>query len=528
VAIVGHSHSGKTALAEWMLYDEHVITKKPSSGQFQLDSDPVEAARHSSVFSHFMRVMHADHLLELSDTPWGDFPSDALASCDGADSALLVVSAPDGIQSGTTNAYQHCQSAGIKTMIVLSKMDRPFLQVKEVLEELEEALGMKPIPLQVPIFSDKDEFEGVEPLFLLDDTQIVGKPRLLKNDADILQEAWTVLEEAVAMTNDDLLIDYLENSQLEPEQVFEGLMAGVLHNTILPLVYTSAEQDLGVKELMDTIVAVLPDPVEMREEALNKACETNNGKCGMEPGVEAGFAARVLHTTVDSFGSVSVLRVISNSRDDSGGPFHSLPHEVVNLRSREKVKMPSASTSFGLCGKERLPLQDEAHILPGDIIAVPKLSEAVRTNDILTVPAAVTEEEAEISIETATDILTPLSRPTEDLPLMTCATVSLAEVGGKKARGNKGGNGDDKLIHAFAALAREDLAVRVEQDAASGMLLIHCMSSDHLQLLATRLKERYGIEVELGTPPVQYRETLAKAVSKIEGKHKKQSGGSGQ
>lgn len=119
MAFVGHSHSGKTTLAEWLLYDEHVLTKKPSNGESTLDSDPVEAARHSSVFSHFMRVPHHSagnskddtnsFLLEISDTPWGDFPSAALAALDGADSAVLVVSAPDGVQSGTVQAFQHCQ-----------------------------------------------------------------------------------------------------------------------------------------------------------------------------------------------------------------------------------------------------------------------------------------------------------------------------------------------------------------------------------------------------------------------------------
>lgn len=444
VALVGHSHSGKTALAEWMLYTEHVISKKP--GHSFLDSDPVEAARHSSVFSHFIRVPHKEYLLEISDTPWGDFPSDALASVDGADSAIVVISAADGVQTGTLHALEHCHSAGIKTLICLSKMDRPFLQVDTIMKDLESSFNVKPIPLQVPVF-ENDEFQRVEPLFLLDDTQVVGnKPRLVKNDVEGLEEAWTVLEEAVAMSNDELLIEYLENSQLEPNQVFQGLVEAVQQRKIFPLIYTSAEKDIGGEELMDVIVAVLPDPLMTRQEALDAACQSDEGKCGMVAGVEAGFAARVLHTTVDSFGSVSVLRVISNSRENDNGPFHSLPHEAVNLRSREKLKLPSASTSFCfVAGKERVPLQDGVGVLPGDVIAVPKLPESVRTNDILTVPAAVSEEESEISIETAVDVLTPLSRPFEDVPLMTCATVSLAETGGKKSRGNKASSGDDKV-----------------------------------------------------------------------------------
>jgi len=528
IAVVGHSHSGKTALIEWMLYDDSVITKRPAAGESFLDSDPVEASRHSSVFSHYVRVPHRDHLLEIADTPWGDFPADAVASLDGADAAIIAVSAADGVQSGTKSAYEHCTKAGIKTMIALSKMDRPFLQIDEVLGDIEFSLGTRPIPLQVPI-GQGDEFEGVKPLFLLG-----AGGELRKNPAqdEDLQEAWTILEEAVAMTDDDLLVEYLEDSKLEPDRVLSGLRSAVVAGKVLPLVFTSAEQDAGVTELMDTAVGVFPNPVEMREHALKAACESSSGKCGLLPGVEAGFAARVLHTTIDSFGSVSVLRIISNSRDDGpDGDFHSLPHEAINLRTGEKFKMPSSSTSFALCGKDHLQLADGAHVIPGDLIALPKIPVGVVTNDIITIPEAAKEEESEISIEASIDVLTPLSRPVEDLPLMASATLSLTQAGGgkksKKGR-SAGGGSDDKLSSALAALAREDLALKVEQDPNSGQPLLRCMSGDHLQLVATRLKDRYGLEVELGTPPVQYRETLAKSVHNIEGRHKKQSGGSGQ
>ena len=519
---MGHSHSGKTALAEWLLYDEHMLLKKPLKGVSALDSDPTEAARHSSVFSHFCRVPHRSqqYLLELVDTPWGDFPVSATAALDGTDAAVIVVSAPDGVQSGTIQAYQHCQAAGIKTMVALSKMDRPFLQLDQVLADLENSCGIKPTPLQVPL-GQGDDLRGVEPLFLLGDNGA-----LEKNPAAGLEEAWTALEEAVAMTDDDLLVEYLENSQLQPEQVFAGLRAGVRQGKILPLVYTSAEQDVGVVELADAMVAVLPNPLEMREQALQAACENDQGKCGMVPGVESGFAARVLHTIVDSFGSLSVLRVISNSCQD-GNNYDSLPQDAVNLRNSKKFKIPSASAAFGLIGKERLPLADGAHVVPGDVIAVPKLPNSVRTNDIITTPSAVSEEEAEIVIEAAANLLTPLSRPTEVVSLMASATISMADAGGKK-KGRASGAGDDKLNSALAALAREDLALQVEHDSASGMLMLHCMSGDHLQLVALRLKERYGLNVELGRPPIQYRETLVKAVRSIEGRHKKQSGGSGQ
>jgi hypothetical protein len=201
------------------------------------------------------------------------------------------------------------------------------------------------------------------------------------------------------------------------------------------------------------------------------------------------------------------------------------------MRTGEKIKMPSASTAFALCGKDRFSLPDGAAAVPGDILALPKFAQCVQTNDVLVIPSSVQAEEQEIEDELLADVMSPLSRPVEDTPLMSCATVQVSESGGSKKSkgGGKGSTGaDDKLSTALAALAREDLALHVEHDAVSGKLLIRCMSSDHLDLVTARLQDRYGLHVELGQPSIPYRETLVKAVHNIEGKHKKQSGGSGQ
>jgi elongation factor G len=516
-----------------MLYDEKVVPtpalqpKKLSSGGASgeapalfLDSDPSEKSRHSSVFTHFCRVPHRACLLEVSDTPWGDFPCDAMAALNGADSALLVLSAADpDIPSSSIQAYQRCRDAGIPVLVALSKMDRPYVKVDQVLQQIESELGMKPTPLQVLARDDEGRpFESVFPLFRVDEQ---GS---LQRNPGAPQESWEALEEAVAVTDDALLMEYLENGSLEGFQVINGLRAAVRKGKILPFVYTSALENVGIHELMDAVVAVLPNPLEMRAEALGAACETDQSKCSLVPGVEAGFAARVLHTTLDSFGSTSVLRVVSNSQS-SLEAFDSLPSEVVNLRTGERLKLPGSSNCFSLCGKERQTL-DATHILPGDVIAIPRLPESVLTNDVLVVPGAVKDEKEEILLELESQILSPLSRSVEAVPLMATATVSVSEAHGKK--GNSNTNRDDKLSSALAAMSREDLAIQVDCDAGSGKLLIRCMSQDHLQLVVGRLHDRYGINVELGRPPVAYRETLAKGVTNVEGRHKKQSGGSGQ
>jgi elongation factor G len=262
VALVGHSHHGKTALMEWMLFDEHVLTKEPSKAQSQLDSDPAEAARSHSIFSHYSKLLHNKHLLALADTPWGDFPADAQASVDGADAAVLVVSAADSVQSGTISAYSHCQNHQIPTLIALTKLDRPFLQMETVLNDIQAILGdgVVSLPLQV----HKGDLEVV-PLFVLDpDTKQFTRNPAFHSDTE-LQAAWTSMEEAVAMTDDDLLVEFLEEGVLAVDDVIKAMKKAVVHHKAVPLVYTSAESNVGVQELMDVIVGVFPSPIDVRD-----------------------------------------------------------------------------------------------------------------------------------------------------------------------------------------------------------------------------------------------------------------------
>ena len=303
-----------------------------------------------------------------------------------------------------------------------------------------------------------------------------------------------------------------------------GLRKAVLQQKLLPVVYTSALNNVGVSELMDTIVAIFPNPMETREHVLTNVVEATGEEILSVPGEEGGFTARVVHTSVDSFGSLSVIRVISNKFDPSTGRYAALPNEIVNLRSGMKVKL--SSTCFGLCGKERLALSDDSQVLPGDIIALQKVDNAIATNDVICSKEALANEQHELELENLCDALSPLSRQAPEISLMASATVSLAETGKGKKSTKKVSTGDDKLINALTALGREDLALKVEQH--SGQWIVRCMSRDHLNLLVERLKDRYNIDVDIGETPIAYRETISRTVTNVEGKHKKQSGGSGQ
>lgn len=442
----------------------------------------------------------------------------AFAALDGTDSAVLVVSAADGVQSGTINAFQHCSEAKITNMIALSKMDRPFINIDNVLNDIEESLGTKPLPLQV-IAGAEDELI-LKPLFTINNSG-----DLERNQDEALNEAWANLEETVAMTDDDLLIEYLEEGIIDDAKVLSGLRNAVQSQKILPVVFTSATQNVGVNELMDSIVSLFPDPILAREATLGRVHDVvfEADEETAVPGVEGGFAARVIHTTVDSYGSLSIIRIISNSRNEDTGRFDSLPQEIINMRTGKTIKL--SSTCFGLCGKQRQALADNAQLLPGDVIAIPKVPDLIQTNDIICSESAIKNEEHEIEVESLAEAFSPLSRPVQGVSLMASATIALAAEG-KGKKGQKSGAGDDKLINALTALCREDLALKVEQE--SGQWIIRCMSKDHLNLVVERLKVRYDVNVDVGDAPIAYQETIAKTVTNVEGKHKKQSGGSGQ
>ena len=242
-------------------------------------------------------------------------------------------------------------------------MDRPFIEVDDVLLDIEEVSGVAPIPLQTLV--GKEDDVKVKSLFLFDKKSGEVKKN---EDADV-EEAWMALEEAVAMTNDDLLTEYIEFNTLNANAVLDGLRSAIIKGSILPLVYTSAEKDVGVSELMDVMAHVLPSPLQMRQQALSVACEDNGDRSvcsAVEAGVECGFAARVIHTIVDAFGSLTVMRVISNDHlDGEEICFKSLPSEVTILRTGEKIKMPSGSACFALYGKERQPLNNDSEAAPG-------------------------------------------------------------------------------------------------------------------------------------------------------------------
>ena len=426
----------------------------------------------------------------VSDTPFGDFPSDAFSALDGADSAILVVA--DGVSSSTKSAFDHCIENGIKMIVALNKMDKPHLNTSDILDSMKESFNINVVPIQV-YDGEGTDFKGVESLLRLDDNGFVTR-----NQAEHLNDAWEELTESVASLDDELLIEYLENGEVEDGKIIAGLKKAVLEQQIIPVVYASAINDIGVSELMDAAIAILPDPIVSREHTLRVAHKTAGDDAISKPGEEGGFAARIVHTSIDSFGSLSVVRVISNSRNRETGRFEPLPSEIVNLRTGEKMKL--SSTVFGLCGKSRQALAEDAQILPGDVIALPKVPDSICTNDIICSKMAVASEENEMDIESETNVLSPLSRHIPSISLMASATVAISDAGKGRQNQRQSGSGDDKLINALTALSREDLAMKVEQK--SGQWIVHCMSKDHLNLLVERLKDRYNVDVHLGDAPV--------------------------
>lgn len=491
VALLGHGGSGKTSLAEAMMFVSGA-TNRLGSVQAEtslLDHEPEEQKRKGSITTGFAWVDHEDHTVTLLDTP-GDqsFLYDTLSALRGADAAVVVVSAADGLEVGTIRHYRAAADLGLPRAIFVNKLDRGVTDVDAVLAQIREVFGVRPVPLQVPIGTG-DDFRGVVSLFqkkaLLYELDGSGErtvaevPKAMRDEVDA---AWEVLVESVAETDEDLLEEYLENLELSASTVREGFRVALKDGKLLPIVFGAATQCIGAAALLDLATWAFPSPVE------RGPVVAMNGEDPVEVNLseDGPFLAQVLHTTVDELaGKTSVFRILRGVPPGDG---------VVDSSGesgRERL-----GTLYRLRGRERTVVDTP---VTGDIIGVSKLK-GTHTTDTLSAPGDRTQ----------------LDRVGFPEPMM--AYVIKPE-----------GRGDaDKLKTALERLQDEDPTLRVAADPLSHQLVLSGVGQLQLDMALARMVRKYKVAVTTELPLVPYRETLRSSVAQVEGKHKKQAGGAGQ
>ncbi len=490
IALVAHSGSGKTSLAEAMLFDSGTIKRmgRVEDGNTALDFEPEELKRTSSISSGFHQYNWKKHTINLIDTP-GDqnFFSDTLSCQQAADSVIVVIDGVDGIKVQTEQAWEFATKYNQPCAIFINKLDRERADFSRAFQEAADLFEPKPIVLQLPIGAEAD-FKGVVDL-ISGQAYVYGEDgKAQKSDVpadmqELVESERENLIENIAEADDELIERYLEGETLSDEDLKTALRTGTQNRIFVPVLCGAATRNIGIDLLMDLIVSALPSPVDRGPQ---KGTDPNSGdEIEREPDPAAPFSAYVVKTLADPYaGRLTILRVVSGSIG-SDGTFYNSSKEV-----KERFNQLLTIT-----GKEQRPATAAG---PGSIVAMAKLKETV-TGDTLC------DEAAKIVYTCA-----------EPLPSLISFAIQAKNQGD-----------EDKIFISLSKLLEEDPALKLDRRSETKEILLSGLGQIHIETAIEKLKRKFNVEAILNTPKVPYRETIKKKV-RVQGRHKKQTGGHGQ
>ena len=489
VVLIGHGYSGKTTIAEAMLYNTGVLDRfgKVDDGTTTTDFDPEEIKRKISISAAIAPCDMNDIRVNLIDTPgYFDFVGEVVAAMRVADSAVITVDSVSGVEVGVEKAWDFVENAKMPALFFVNKMDRENSDFSKVLNQLRDVFGNKVVPVMVPIGSEAS-FRGVIDL-------IDMKARVAENNKcieieipsgseSLIEEYRNMIIEAVAQSDEQLMEKYFNGEELTADEIIKGFRLGVISGDVIPVLCGAAVKNMGVETLMYTLKKFMPSPAD-RQYATGTNLKTNE-KFTAEVDSSAPFSAQVFKTVADPFvGKISMFKVLS------GTMTHDM--EIYNVNKEKKEKL---SNLFLLRGKKQVMVDK---LIAGDIGAVAKLQ-----------------------YTTTGDTLCDFNNPVMyDNIIFPAPSISMAIK--PKSKGD-----EDKIGHGLHRLVEEDPTLRVEKNTETHQTLISGTGEQHLEIITKRLANKFGVEVILSDPKIPYRETIKKS-AKAEGKHKKQSGGHGQ
>ncbi len=506
VAVVGHSGAGKTTLVEALLAHTGAIARpgRVQDGTATTDGDDVERRLHASVSLGIAQVEHDGVKLTLLDTPGSpDFVGELRAGLRAADGVLFVVSAAGGLDAVTAQLWAECASLGVPRAVVVSQLDKPRADFDEAVALCQRLLDENVLPLHLPMHDDDGSVRG---LLTLLDARVVDHSsgeRVLR-DADPEHVTLTeglrsdLLEAVIAESEDEQLLDrYLEGAQLDQAGLLADLETAVARGHFHPALAVAPLQGVGVRELLDLLVAAFPSPLEHPAPAVTAADGSPAAPLQVDP--DGPLAAEVVKTTTDAhLGRVSYVRVFSGTlRPDvpvhvsghgDSGAWHRPDHP--DHDTEERVGSLSSPLGTALRGVPSCPA--------GDLCAVARLGSA-ETGDTL-------------SSREQPLLVAPWDLPEPQLPVAVEAASRADE---------------DRLAAALARLVAEDPTLRLERRADTGQQLLWCVGTAHADVVLDRLRVRSGLTVSTPEVRIPARATLARPVT-VTGRQVKQSGGHGQ
>lgn len=492
VAVIAHGGAGKTSLVEAMLFNAGMTDRMGSvqDGTSVTDYEPEEIERKITITSSMAFCDWNKHRVNLLDTPgFINFLEDTKGCLRVADGAIVIVSAISGVKAETQKVWKFACEYEIPRIVFINKMDKENANFEKALGEVEKAFETEAIPLQIPIGSG-EAFRGVVDivgmkahLFKDGKASEAEIPAELKDDADKYRKK---LIEKVAESDDALLEKYLEGGELTADEILKGIKEGSLTRKFLPVSCGSAIKNVGIQDLLDSILLCLPSPAEIV--AISPIRGTNpkdNSAVERKPSGDEPLSAYFFKTIADPYaGKISLFRVYSGvMKADS---------TIYNASTDTKER---AGQLFYLQGKKQVPAQSMA---AGEMGGVAKLK-GTGTGDTIA-------DESKPIVFRKVKFADPI--------------ISYA-----MAPKNKGD--EEKVSASLHRVLEEDPTLRFTRDEETKEMIISGMGQVHIEVALERLKRRFGVEIEMSSPKIPYRETI-KAGTKVQGRYKKQSGGKGQ
>lgn len=491
VALLGHSGGGKTSLAESMLYISRLTDRLGTitDGNTVCDFDPEEIKRGYSVSAALAPMLWNGTKINILDTPgFFDFEGEVRQCVRAADAAVIVVDGKAGIEVGTELAWRLATEAGIPKAFFINRFDDPEARFYKVFGAIREKYGLTVCPIQIPII-DGDTVIGFANLVEMcvytfeKATGEYARSSIPEKFAEVCAEYHNILLEAIAQTSDELMDKFFNEEPISREEALEAIHQGIITGDILPVFCGSALKNWGIKTLLDTIAESFPRPTARKVEHILTEDGEEKEKPILPESDETSLF--VFKTVADPFvGKMSFFKVMNGElRRD------------MTLRNTRTGATEKMNKIFMMRGKKQI---DAEAFACGDIGVTAKLTNT-NTNDTLTTAAQNFRYR-------------PIEYPR---PYMTMAITP-------KAKGD-----EDKISGGMARLLEEDLTLKYENNPETKQLTVSGLGDIHLDIVVSKLKSRFGAAVDLTKPRLAYRETIKKTVD-VEGKHKKQSGGSGQ
>ena len=488
VVVLGHSGAGKSSVIEACLYFTKAIERygKNNDGTTVLNFDPEEGKRGTSVYCHIAPVEWKDKKINFIDTPgYMDYAGEEATGLVMGDNALIVVNAKEGIEAGTERAWREAVSKQkIPTIFFVNKMDVENANFDTVYSTLREKFGKSVIPFEVPIIEN-----GV----VVGSVNILRRKAWYYNDRNTAKEVpsdlvgeveryYNEIAEAIAMTDDELMEKFFSGETFDEHELAKGLRIGVRNGDIRPVYCGSAEKQTGIERLLDLITEYFPS---YAEKGRIQAETLKGDTVDMETNENEALSAFVFKTIVDPFvGKVSYLKVMSGVLNSDSQVYNS-----------KKDVTEKVNQIYVINGKYQIGV---GKLFTGDIGAVVKL-QATETNDTLCTRSRVIKYP---DIEYPHPMLGYAIHP--------------------KTKAD-----EDKLSSGIHNLMLEDHTIKLVNNEETHEQVLYGVGDQHIDLILSKLKSKYKVEVTTEKPTVQYRETIS-AKAEAQGKYKKQNGGAGQ